>query len=59
MLPLEQAGLLDILPMEIPPTRDMSFWVSFDSHLGQGSDALVTAGTISSKTFPHFLHSYS
>jgi hypothetical protein len=57
--PLEHAGPLDILPIAIPPTRDMSFWVSLDLHLGQGRVLLVYADTISSNTIPHFVHSYS
>jgi hypothetical protein len=57
--PLEQAGLLVILPIAMPPTLDINFLVSADSHFGHGSDELLTWGTISSKTFPHLVHSNS
>jgi hypothetical protein len=41
-VPFEQAGVLVIFPMAMPPTRDMSLAVSCDSHLGQGRVELVT-----------------
>jgi hypothetical protein len=59
MLPVEHAGLLDILPMLMPPTRDMSFSVFWDLQVGQGSVVFETEWTISSNTVPHCLHSNS
>jgi hypothetical protein len=57
--PVEQAGSLESLPLPTQPGRDMSFSVFFDLHAGQGSVSLLTRWTISSNTFPHFLHSNS
>lgn len=57
--PLEHAGPLEIRPIAMPPTRDINFSVSFELHAGQGRVLFVNEDTISSNTFPHFLHSYS
>jgi hypothetical protein len=48
-----------LLPIPMPPMRDISFSVFLDSQAGQGSEATALLETISSNVFPHSVQRYS